>query len=429
MSISKSVKGFSDRKIKIARFFLRIIGKCSKLIDYIYPKDDSLIFFGSNTGEYPSGSPNSFFKYINHYATDNFNRYNDLNKWKTFYYLPFAKGDYGNSYKTPKNPNLFSSFKYILFNSHKFFKSKYLVSSHPLNDFFPFDFSDRKILINLWHGTPIKSLFYADEGENDGNLKEIDRMVSKTDIFTVSSKLEKNLIKKCFHISDDKIFLTGHPRNDFIEFNISNSKQDYKKNKLGEFLDISVDYDKIILYSPTYRRESETKFFPFCDIDFKKLNEFLNENKMIILIRGHVYQSEYDNEMFSERIVDLGFDVCNDVNEILPCIDLLITDYSSIYIDYLILNRPCMFIQYDKAEYISSRGLLFDDDSWMAGYDISNFKDFLNALEDISNNEDPFFNERKRVIDMFHELDGNSSINLHDNSSIRILKLIQRVSK
>ena len=57
----------------------------------------------------------------------------------------------------------------------------------------------------------------------------------------------------------------------------------------------------------------------------------------------HVYNEidKSEGEIFSDRIIDFGFDRCNDVNSILGEVDVLITDYSSIYIDYLLLDKPC----------------------------------------------------------------------------------------
>lgn len=386
MSISHLISNLSQKHIKLIRTLLIPFEVFIAFLDFIYPKNNKTIVFGSNTGEYASGSPKSLYDHIRSEHED----------YMVYYYLPF-----GGSMK------IMETLRYVIKVLPKFLGARFLVASHPTNDFFPFGWSRRKKLVNLWHGTPLKSLFYADSGESESNLKEIKKLADKTSLFPVSSKLEAALITECFLLDPRRIVYTGHPRNDVL------LKETEKR--LPSMVDLP-EHNKIILYCPTYRRDGTSKFFPFKDFDMEHLKNYLEEKNFVILIRGHVYNEldESERELFSDRIIDFGFDRCNDVNSILGEVDVLITDYSSIYIDYLLLDRPCLFVPYDLDEYMSNRGLLLDDyNFWAPGAKINTYKEFIGALNDIGLGIDDYKDKRREISLQFHYSDkGNASENI-----------------
>jgi CDP-glycerol glycerophosphotransferase len=345
-------------------------------LDFFYPKDNKTILFGSNTGEFVTGSPKALFEYINN---------NHPDEYDVFYYLPFHK-----TFRLNERMN------YILRLLPIFFKAKFLVSSHPPTDFFPLiAWSRKKVFINTWHGTPIKSIFFADLGETKEDLERIVRMNTKTSAFLVASDLEARLIERCFKIDPNKLCYLGHPRNDIL---LKNNNQ----RKLPVIVKNLPEYQTIILYCPTYRRDAPTTFFPFNDLDVKHLNCFLKKNKILLLVRGHVYSRYSEKPFFSKRIIDFSFEVLNDVNEILPEVDLLVTDYSSIYIDYLLLDRPCIFIPYDLENYKRKRGLLLDYNAWTPGRKVVTYRQFVVAVEEILSGVDLYKGRRQELIKQFH---------------------------
>ena len=305
--------------------------------------------------------------------------------------------------------------KYILSFFPIFLKAKFLISSHPPSDFYPFDWSKRKVLINTWHGAPLKSMFFTDKGDTKSNLKWVIKLNKKTSIFLVSSKLESALLTECFLINPKKFYFTGQPKNDVLV---------KKQTKiLKKILGKVPEYKKVILYAPTYRRGKVSKVFPFSDFDLKHLNNFLEKNKLIILLRGHVYNKELDKKYFSDRIISFGFDVCEDIYSILPEVDILITDYSSLYIDYLLLDRPEIFIPYDLEEYKRKRGLLVDDyEFWTPGYHISTYKEFIKAIKEILSGKDVYKNKRKEINKLFNYYQT-------DNSCEKVFRLIDNWRK
>lgn len=360
-------------------------------LDFLYPKDNKTIVLGSNTGEFVSGSPKALFEHIKQNHPE----------YKIYFYTSFKK-----------SLGTYAKIKYILNFAPLFFKAKFLVSSHPPSDFYPFAWSNRKVLVNTWHGTPLKSMFFADHGDTKSNLKRIIQLNKKTSAFIVSSKLEAATIAECFLINPNKFYYLGQPRNDILLKNPTNKI-------LPDIIGNIPEHTKVILYCPTYRRDAPIEFFPFDDFDLQHFNKFLEENKIVILLRGHVYNKELERQYVSERIIDFGFEICNDVNLILPEVGVLVTDYSSIYIDYLLLDRPCMFVPYDLEEYKRKRGLLYDDyDFWAPGHKVLTYKQFIDAIKEILSGKDIYKKRRWEVCNLFHYCQT-------ENSCEKVFKLIE----
>ena len=93
-----------------------------------------------------------------------------------------------------------------------------------------------------------------------------------------------------------------------------------------------------------------------------------------------------------------------DIMEILNIFDLLITDYSSIYIDYLILNRPMIFLPYDKERYLQGRGMNFEYDKVTPGAKPESLREFMDRIHEAFSGKDPYFAERQRCNDFFNEV-------------------------
>ena len=112
------------------------------------------------------------------------------------------------------------------------------------------------------------------------------------------------------------------------------------------------------------------------------------------------------------------------INEILDGIDLLISDYSSIYVDYINLIRPVIFLDTDKEEYVKNRGIKFNslDFWWMAGPKVNDIDMFMIETKKLLNNRDYYKNERK----LFNELlNGNEQKN--NNKLIEFILNLEKI--
>ena len=254
----------------------------------------------------------------------------------------------------------------------------------------------KRLIINLWHGVPLKKIALLDP-----NLKKAARIYFKkifsenyTCILTTSHELIP-LMARSFAVSEDKIKVWGQPRNDGL----------FQKNDcreiLGQLFPDLPEYTKTVLYAPTFRDYGQVQLFPFKDFDQKQLEAFLDEKNMLLFIRTHVAEQGSAAPYLGKRIRFLGNEQADDVTGILNIFDCLITDYSSIYIDYLLTDKPMIFLPYDRQQYLDGRGMNFDYDDVTPGPKPETFNDFLDAL---SPKEDFWKSERTRVNRLFNEI-------------------------
>jgi len=286
-----------------------------------------------------------------------------------------------------------------------FFRTKNIVISHGSDtSYFSPYFLDvkSKNVINLWHGIPLKRLSLQ--------VKEIRQTKSRNRFqkFTsicASSTFEQFLLASCFDMHIDNVWVTGTPRNDYLLHPNTEllTTHSYLNNN-------------VILYAPTWREYGErSSFFPFKDKDLVELNNFLITQDAYLLIRGHREEMEritgnYGQKSTYSRIVPAHQEIFPDAQKLLAHVDVLVTDYSSIYLDFLLLDKPMIFIPYDLEEYQSYRGFLFDYNSHTPGSKISTQKEFIQNIELSLKNPSLHSEERLRVKNLFHTFqNGNSS--------------------
>lgn len=256
-----------------------------------------------------------------------------------------------------------------------------------------------RVIVNLWHGVPLKKIALMDP-----NLKKAARIYFKkifsenyTWILTTARELVP-IMAKSFQVSEDRIRVWGQPRNDCI-FTPPDRKQTLKAiyPELPE-------YKKVILYAPTFRDYGNTRLFPFEDFDKNSFEAFLEQEKILLLLRLHIKEAAAADAYVSPRIRRFGSEEAGDVTGMLGMFDLLITDYSSIYIDYLLTDKPLMFLPYDRERYLDGRGMNFEYDEVTPGPKPETMKDFIREIRSLISGEDSWKSERDRVNLKFNEV-------------------------
>ena len=162
----------------------------------------------------------------------------------------------------------------------------------------------------------------------------------------------------------------------------------------------------------------ENNIFNYSDYDVEKIDEFLEENNIYIVTKVHFEDNKlYKQEDFklSKRIIFLNTEIMNEhlctIYHIMDAFDGLITDYSSIYVNYLLLNKPIIFSCPDIEKYKEDRGFIVDDPTLlMPGAIVKTQAQLLKNLSLIIENHDTYKDKRKEMMPFFHNhLDGNSS--------------------
>lgn len=244
-----------------------------------------------------------------------------------------------------------------------------------------------RLVIHLGHGTPLKNIGFLEK--NISTLKKVYYILIKNNfsyVLSTSHDFDK-IMSEFLNIPLKRIFTNGQPRLDSIF--------EKKEDILKKVFNIEKNM-KNILYAPTWRQDSDTKLFPFSDFDEKEMEEYLKNNRINIFLRVHPdFETEIDEKLLKIKgIYVLNSKVVKDISEYLSCFDLLITDYSSIFIDYLLLDKPVLFLPYDFEDYNKKIGFTVDYMSHTPGPKIYSFKSFKNEIIELLNNEEYFYRDR-----------------------------------
>lgn len=267
--------------------------------------------------------------------------------------------------------------------------------------------------INLWHGMPLKTIGHYTESSVNFHF---DYTIGNSPVFIEP-------LSVAFGINKEKILKIGSPRNDMI-FEKSNFK----------FNELFFNNYRTIIWMPTFRSDiySEEIIANYNDdflsvlsyTEIPSFNDFLSEIKINILIKIHPMDILNENKNIDEinsRCSNIKVDTYktkllpDNIYSILSKTDALITDYSSIYFDYLLLGNPVAIVVSDENEYSKNRGFIPEVERKIEGYKIKNLsqlKSFLLNLTDETKLESmkKLTKKQKKVFQKYDNSPNNSEI-------------------
>lgn len=228
-------------------------------------------------------------------------------------------------------------------------------------------------VVQLWHGCNTLKKF--GQLSNTGILKWLERRANSryTHLITSSTKMNK-LHQEAFGIKEDKIYALGLPRMDsFFESEdvLQKEKEIFYKNYQ------QLKNKKIILYAPTFR-----------DSDLSLEDTGLNLEEVacnlssdyVILTKFHPFVSQNYKGKGSNKLIDVSD--YEDLNRLLLVADILITDYSSIIFEYVLLNKPLIFYAYDQEIYSQKiRGFYYEYTQYVPSIIVKTKDELLKCIE------------------------------------------------
>ncbi len=285
-------------------------------------------------------------------------------------------------------------------------------------------FNPDQIVIDLWHGFPLKSMGYADKGEKFINT--LPAIWANINYIGSYSPMFNRVMEKCIRAGDEKYRVWGAPRNDLL---LGSSGRD----ALVELLGIkNADERRFIVYMPTYRysprgdrndgNKDWSNIFGLPGFDEERFNEFLRSRNLHLVVKLH----PAEERKFAERIKNRSnitlltggklYEKKMDLYEVLNAASLLITDYSSVYFDFLLLERPIVFVPSDRKDYARNRGFLVDDfDKWTPGPKAFNQDQLEAEIEKSVSDGNYYGTERETVRELVHSYkDANSGKRVWD---------------
>ena len=249
----------------------------------------------------------------------------------------------------------------------------------------------RRCVVNLWHGIPLKRLLYA---ANEDTFRHTDRVPYRAQErrdyagLIASSDIDSYAMSAMFYpLNYRQMWVTGLPRNDFLALPEAQLPS-YIRSSLTRIRHLRNER-KLGVYPPTYRQTDvrrSARYYQFSDDEIARLKSLLQAQNAVLAYRPHYFRnsSEYfnlDRYVDNEYIFDASQAAVPEFSALARELDVLVTDYSSVYIDALYLGKPVICFGYDLAHYRSYEdGLLYDMNLAFPGPITEDFDDLLSAI-------------------------------------------------
>ena len=311
-------------------FFIGAGSAVLKFIGLFVKVDEKMILFVSFSGKQYNDSPRAIYEYMR--STKDGEGYHYV--W---------------AFEHPEDFPQLTCDK-VKIDTPKYFittlKAKYWVASVNIERGLKYK-KKSQIYMNTWHGPAINLMGNAVEGRNDFNWDHID-------YFCISGRYEEPIITRDFRVLPENLLLSGLPRNGALY-----SCTEEKKKELRKQFGVP-ENKRVILYAPTWRESTDGG--KTCNLKPPiNLEKWENElgDKYVLIIRAHVNTRQMLGIQFNDFVRDgSNYPV---VNDLLMVADYLISDYSSIIMDYCILGRPIVCFGYDFEDYNKARGGFYFD--------------------------------------------------------------------
>lgn len=251
----------------------------------------------------------------------------------------------------------------------------------------------------LWHGMPLKKIL-LDAGFSSRKSKKMilkekclktlrvlfpwSDFIDQKEMYTITnSDFFVQYLKTAFNLPEEKILKTGSPRCDALfqkkdEPLVSQIKQEFPDSK-------------IFLYMPTFRTSSWTGkiFKPFTNefgFDEKEFFQILDKKNIVFLYKPHfsdaAFMDSIDVKKIDSRFIAISDECYDELYSFISHIDVLVTDYSSIYFDFIATNKPVILTPFDYADYVkNAREHYFNYFDNMEGVKANNWSEFVSILE------------------------------------------------
>lgn len=299
---------------------------------------DNIVLYECYGGDKIAGNPYAIFKELY------FNQKND-------YIHFFAVKSLDNVPEKLKN---LENVYFVIRNTDMYLRlltmAKYLISN---STFANYIHKEGQKYLNTWHGTPIKTMGkYLNETSFVSAKNVVRNFYQATHILSPNLFTHEKMLVDSYWISDavkNKKAVTGYPRQDLM-INMSLEEKLELKNLLE--IDLS---KKVVLYAPTWRGVANKVNNKDDKMIGKTLNMLANNKDIVVIYLGHNFN--YNSKKIEIENVVIPVNI--DTNEILAITDILITDYSSIAIDFMFMDKPIIYFTYDLEEYSTERGFFF----------------------------------------------------------------------
>jgi len=274
--------------------------------------------------------------------------------------------------------------------------------------------------ILLWHAIPLKKVEWdVQKGEamraqlftSRGFLRFLFWFLLpwrfiRPDYTVATSQEFQKIFSSAFLIPKARIWITGFPKNDVYFAEIPGAEIGTDRKTQRRMKELKSQGKKVILYAPTWRDTGGKSFLE--DVFFmQRLSLFLGGHDCVLFVKLHPLAKSGEG-VRREHIYFVSSQ--SDVDPLLREVDILLTDYSGIYFEFLLLNRPIVFFPYDYEKYVTKdRELYFDYNKVTPGPKAYTLQELLERIKEVMS-EDRYKEQRKKVREMCYTWqDGKAS--------------------
>lgn len=357
------------------KFFGYLICYCIYPFSFLFPRNRNKWAFGSFRGAF-----NDNAKYMFIYAS---NQLKDKNcAWLTIKRSTVAlirgKGMKAYHILSPQGIWFALTSKYWIYNAY---------SSDIM-----YCLSGRAVCMNLWHGLSMKRIeFNITSGAlaerfqkktlkeryyHPETFKRPDYVLSSSDYFTQS-------FAKSFRVPTDRCLEFGYPRNEILLWNEDDRMafvEHYEPVATKQLIDRlkESDYEKVYVYLPTWRDAQRNLFVK--DFDLQRMDVVMKEHNSLLLLKPHA--NTFVDSGIDKGLTNVSFIQSTiDIYPVLPYIDVLITDYSSVTFDFsLMKGKNIILYPYDYEEYKKGRDFDYPYDNLIVGKKVYDFDSLVAAM-------------------------------------------------
>lgn len=345
--------------------------------------NNKLILYEVRDGTSFTDSPKSIFNFL----------INDV-KFDSFQHVIIYDKDHLKHF-TDIN-NLSSNIKLVERNTFEYvdalLSAKYLINNSTFNSFF-IKKSDQ-IYVNTWHGTPLKYMgdAYVQDMVNAQNVRRNFLMadyILSPNAFTSRVFLEDYKLNELWQ---GTILENGLPRNDLSQY--QTSEEILERLKIDGLL---IDENKPnYIYMPTWQGSDvndakDNSHYLIALINY--INESNDDFNFLIKVHPFLFKELKDNAELKPYLISNKYDS----NEIFKVTDLLITDYSSVFFDFLVTRRPILFLHWDSDIYKNDRGSYIAD-SELPGPKFKDLESLKKALYSVSDIQEAYADAYEKFV-------------------------------
>lgn len=252
-----------------------------------------------------------------------------------------------------------------------------------------FSLSGGATCINLWHGVGLKRIEYnilngpLGERYQKTNFYEVfchPQSFRAPDYIITSTPFQTHLFSTAFRIPSERCLELGYPRNQILGYDggkLIEFVRMYEPEDTLDAINRMKGYSKVLIYMPTWR-DSQRHLFTQ-SMDLTRLNEVMSKNNELLVLKPHSNMIIEESIRGFSNIMFLPGSM--DVYPLLPYTTGLITDYSSVLYDYLLMpEKDVILYLYDYEDYIKERDLFYPFDENVAGRKVYNYEDLLDVI-------------------------------------------------